>query len=149
MDKDQRLLNAINELVLAPKGSLWFIQENLWAEMIPEYIIKRKAHPALVFANKKYNSLKDIVPVMLGSSRDLKYRRGFQVRNLMPLSSKRTTYFTAIRPCKARPVSDGGLSIDKFTGGNPDVKRNFAKPNLEQDEMESLDGYLRNRGLNI
>ena len=149
MDNDQRLLNAINELVLAPKGSLWFIRENIWAEMIPDYIIKRKAHPALVFANKKYNSLKDTVPVMLGSSRDLKYRRGFQVRDVMPLSTKKTTYFTAIRPCLVRPVADGGMTIENFTGGNPSVKRNFAKPNLEPDEMERLDGYLRNRGLSL
>ena len=149
MDNDQRLLNAINELVLAPKGSLWFIQENLWAEMIPEYIIKRKAHPALVFANKRYNSLRDTVPVMLGSSRELKYRQGFQVQDVMPQSTKKTTYFTAIRPCKVRPVADGGVTIEKFTGGNQSVRRNLAKPNLDTDEMESLDGYLRNRGLSL
>ena len=149
MDNGERLLNAINELALAPKGSLWFIKESIWAETIPEYIIKRKAHPALVFANKRYKSLKDTVPILFGSSRNLDYRRGFQVRNVMPPPSKRTTYFTAIRPCKVRPAADGGLSIDKFTGGNPDVNRNFVKPNLEADEMERLDSYLKNRGLNI
>ena len=149
----QRLLHAINELALASKGSLWFIKEAIWRDIIPNYVVKRKAHPGLVFANKRYSSLIDTVPIMIGSSTDCSYNRGFPVQDVMPRSPRKIkmTFFTAIRPCAApmKETSQNRLTINDFTGHNPNVSRNLDKSSLDAEEMRRLDDYLLGKGLHI
>ena len=42
MDQDTRLLDAINELCLAGRGSLWILKDTVWEKAIENFNRKRK-----------------------------------------------------------------------------------------------------------
>lgn len=148
MQIEQRFLDAFNTLSAPRKGSIWFINESVWATM-NLFVPKRKGHPGLVFAGKHYTSLHDTVPVLVGTSKN---NSGFQVSRVFgDASNKKHTYFSAIRPCSAisMPDSSPAFAVQGFTGFNPDIQRNQHKPSLDEDEMRKLDEYLEKKGLHI
>ena len=150
MEKSERLLNAINCFELISKGSLWIVDEKIWDSAIDGFIPKRKGHPGLVFALKRYKSLEDTVPMMIGSSRKVGY--SLCVKNVFDdKSEKKETFFTAIRP---KPISvddapSSGLVANRFAGKHTGISRNPYKSLLDADEMAELDKYLLRKGVRL
>ena len=146
MEHQERILNAINELALGAKGSLWLIKDTAWERVIHGFVRKRQSHPAMIFANRHYESLNDTVPLMIGSSRK---GCGLRLKAAMPGShpGKPYTYFSVVRPCPT--VSADAMAIKRFTGLDPEVERNHQKPYIEDDEFYKLDCYLASKGVTL
>jgi len=148
MNENSRLLDAINALGLARRGTLWFIKDVLWEKAIEGYATRRVAHPGLSISTKKYKSLFDTVPMMIGIGR---YTPGsFQVEDVTPSCKGRrqVTFFNVIRP-RAIPEDEiPPLTIEEFTGNSDDIKRNSAKSTLDAEEMDRLNWYLEKKGIN-
>ena len=146
MDPTERRLKVINELELAPKGSLWFVQDCVWKQVIEKFVVKRKGHVALVFKQMTFASLNDTVPVLIGTS----HGHGLKLRPVLPPNKKsQHTIFSAVRPICTLPNVSSPLAIDNFTGDNETIKRNPYKKSIDEDEFFKLDCYLANKGLNI
>lgn len=148
MKPEERLLCAINALKVAPKGSLWFVKESVWKEVIPNYDQNstRKAHAGLIFADKKYTSLHDTVNIMIGTSSPWGSQKGFRVDGVVLNSPKRYTYFRIIRP---QFVETCPLGVQEFTGNSENIQRNLEKPSLNEKEIRSLNDYLWRKGVHL
>ena len=147
MEYESRLLEAINKLSLAERGTLWNVKDNVWERAIEDFECKRISHPGLSISRKRYTSLFDTVPMMIGTS---KYKPGgFWVENVMPNAKvkKTLTFFNVIRPRPIPADEVPPMTIEAFMGNNDDVKRNTDKSRLNQEEMVRLDCYLHNRGI--
>ena len=146
MEDSQRLLEAINELNPAARGTLWFVKDEAWKQIIPFFVIKRKAHPGLAIGRKeKFRSLMDTVPMMIGTSQN---HNGLRIDDVMPQSPSKQchTYFSVIRPLMPIGKEDP-LSVKNFTGYDDLIQKNYEKPRLNADEMFRLDAFLFAKGI--
>ena len=146
MEDSQRLIDAINALDIAARGTLWFVKDTIWEQIILNFIRKRRAHPGLAIGRKKkFRSLLDTVPMMIGTSRN---NKGLRIDDVMPLSpsKRRHTYFSVIRPLMPIGKEDP-LAVKNFIGNDELIQRNYEKPRLNADEMSRLDAYLFARGI--
>ena len=147
MNQESRLLEAINSLRLAGRGTLWIIKDKVWEKTIEDYDAKRIGHPGLAISRKKYKSLFDTVPMMIGTGH---YSRGgFWVEGVVPYLKKKNklTFFNVVRPRLIPEDEAQPLAIQGFMGNNDEIKRNTAKSKLNQEEMERLETYLDNKGI--
>ena len=146
MDFSQRLLEAINELNPAARGTLWFVNDVAWEQVIPCFIRKRKGHPGLAVGCKKvYHSLNDTVPMMIGTSKN---HGGLRIDDAMPhpSSQKRHTFFSYIRPLM--PIGrEDPLAVKNFIGQSDLIHKNHDKPRLTDEEMFRLEAYLYAKGV--
>lgn len=146
MDASQRLLDAINTLNPASRGTLWLVKDEVWKQIIPRFVCKRKGHPGLSLGRKeKYRSLLDTVPMMIGTSKN---HDGLRIDNAMPISSRKScsTYFSILRPLMIVGKEEP-FAVKNFTGHSEFIQKNHDKPRLDADEMFRLEAYLFGKGI--
>lgn len=143
MDAGERRFQALGALLDYSKGTLWWVSNRIWNEVIEGFVWKKgnDSHPGLSIAQKKAEAVHDVIPMLIGTSR----RRGGRRTTLAVghISPKGTphwdspTFFSPLRPCR--------VDFDEF-GRADGVHENSAKRRLEPDEMQRLDEILASKG---
>lgn len=138
MDSGERRFKALDFLLDYSKGTLWWGSNRIWNDLIPCFVWKKgqDSHPGLSVAIKKAKDVHDVVPMVIGTSKFRRGRRGtLAVRDVTPGVS--TTFFRALRSCD--------VDFDEF-GRADGVQMNPTKHRLEPDEMQRLDEILASEG---
>lgn len=148
MTKDERVLELLKALLDISRGTLWFVKDQLWEKAIPDFVVKRKGHAGLSLGMQKVESLQDMMPMLIGTSKtggSAFYATGVFAWEKHP----RRTYFSAIRPCLQTSYRTAApkLGVKDFLGQDPLVERNHDKPSLDGEEMGRFEEFLKNRGL--
>lgn len=134
MNNEERRFKALDVLLDYSKGTLWWVKDRIWDEVIPEFKKKRQGHPGLSISRRRAQSLYDVVPMLIGTS---KYPgRSVKVSNLRnpEEAGERTTYFSVLRPYPIR--------FNEF-GSSEGVCANSHKPRIDKCEAQQLDVFLR------
>lgn len=144
MNSEERRFRALDALLDYSKGTLWWVTNRIWAQVIPEFVWKRgaKSHPGLSIVTEKAQGVHDVVPMLIGTSRRHGSRRTtLTVRHISPIDTAHydfPTYFSPLRPCR--------VEFDEF-GRAEGVTVNSPKPRLDSDEMRRLDEILSSTGV--
>lgn len=116
-------------------GTLWWVREELWEKVNPNFVAKRKHHPGLSLAGGRFAGRPGVVPMLVGTS---KCREpALRVSNLRDpeLYGKRVTHFTLLRPCN--------LKLRHFGHKKRGIEMNRDKPRINDKERENLERLLR------
>ena len=130
----QRKLNAFNLLFDTSYGTLWWVHNQLWAQ-VPEFVIKAGTengrHPGVSIQKEKPENTM-IVPMLLGTSRK---RSAYQAVALkMNDQEERFCYFGTLRPLD--------FTFLDFLGD--DICAN-TKKKLSAEEQKKLCDFIRRR----
>lgn len=138
MDIEQRMLKALEFLFDFSLGSLWVVNDTLWARSISYFVHKRKNHPGLCLGKRMFCSLQDTMPMLIGTSRN---SGGFMVKGFSKKNGDEYETFFKIRPI---PIPVAGI-----IGEKPEICPNTYKPHLDPEEMVELQKYLQGKGLDL
>ena len=134
---EQRYVNLFNAIDYFAFGSLWRVRNSLWRKAINGFVSKDDTdyHPGLSLGKKNLTSIKETVPMLLGSH---SHKTGFPIRNFSPKKSKKMSFFM-IKPFF--------LSVSDAVGDQCGIVPNEHKPRLEKDEKNELITHLLKRGI--
>jgi hypothetical protein len=133
MESAERRFNALDFLLDYSKGTLWWVNDLLWKEADDNFVVKRKGHPGLSLARRKAESLYDVVPMLIGTTKN--GGRSVTVENITePVKgSTRRTHFSVVRPYPLR--------FGEF-GKKSGIYGNDYKPRISDSEMALLNVML-------
>ena len=133
MESAERRFNALDFLLNYSKGTLWWVNDLLWKEADDNFVVKRKGHPGLSLARRKAESLYDVVPMLIGTTKN--GGRSVTVENITePVKgSTRRTHFSVVRPYSRR--------FGEF-GKKSGIYGNGYKPRISDSEMALLNMML-------
>ena len=133
MESAERRFNALDFLLNYSKGTLWWVNDLLWKEADDSFVFKRKGHPGLSLARRRVKSIYDVVPMLIGTTKN--GGRSVIVVNITePVKgSTRRTHFSVVRPFPLR--------FGEF-GKKSGIYRNDYKPRISDSEMELLNSML-------
>ena len=133
MDTAKRRFEALDFLLDYSKGTLWWVNDLLWKEVNENFVVKRKGHPGLSLARRKAESLYDVVPMLIGTTKN--GGRSVTVENITePVKgSTRRTHFSVVRPYPLR--------FGEF-GKKNGIYGNDYKPRISNSEMALLNLML-------
>ena len=144
MDPEERRIHALDFLLDYSKGTLWWVSNKIWNDVIPGFVWKKgsDAHPGLSVCRDNVEGLYSKIPMLIGTSRPCcSVKRCLTVRHISPECSDHydsPSYFRVLRPY--------GLRFDEF-GREGRIAMNATKPRLELDEARKLDEMLKWEGL--
>jgi hypothetical protein len=133
MESAERRFNALDFLLDYSKGTLWWVNDLLWKEADDNFVVKRKGHPGLSLARRRVKSIYDVVPMLIGTTKN--GGRSVAVGNITETikGSTRSTHFSVVRPFPLR--------FGEF-GKKSGIYRNDYKPRISDSEMELLNSML-------
>jgi hypothetical protein len=133
METAERYFNALDFLLDYSKGTLWWVNDLLWKEADDNFVVKRKGHPGLSLARRRVKSIYDVVPMLIGTTKN--GGRSVSVENITePVKgSTRRTHFSVVRPFPLR--------FGEF-GKRSGIYRNDYKPRISDREMVLLNSML-------
>jgi len=143
MESDERRFVALDFLFDCSKGTLWWVNNRLWNEVVVGFVWKRnaKSHPGLSIARRKAKGLYDTIPMLIGTSRKPFGTKALEVHHIDEEGSSHydaPTYFAPLRPCRLR-FNDFGRAEG--------VARNEPKSRLDNEELHCLDNILKGEGV--
>ena len=138
MESEERRLKALDFLLDYSKGTLWWVDNDIWRAAIAGFVLKKgnKKHPGLSIARRKAEGLFSTVPMLIGTSKPPHGGGVLKVRHMSPewlAHRDRPGFFAPLRPFRIR--------FDEF-GRADRITQNIVKPRLERDEMRRLDEIL-------
>jgi hypothetical protein len=133
METAERYFNALDFLLDYSKGTLWWVNDLLWKEADDNFVVKRKGHPGLSLARRRVKSIYDVVPMLIGTTKN--GGRSVAVENITePVKgSTRRTHFSVVRPYPLR--------FGEF-GKRSGIYGNGYKPRISDSEMALLNMML-------
>ena len=138
-----RFLRAMMMRADMSRGTLWRVAEPVWIHNVKHYVDKgRKFHVGLSIRNRPLLSVADMIPMLIGSSRNGASGTGtFGVSGCFGPESKRTTFFV-LRPYQI-PLAD---AYDENEGTM--IERNFHKPRIDDKDLSRLNSLLSGKETN-
>lgn len=133
MESAERRFNALDFLLDYSKGTLWWVNDLLWKEADDNFVVKRKGHPGLSLARRKAESLYDVVPMLIGTTKNRGHSVAVENITEPVKGSTRRTHFSVVRPFPLR--------FGEF-GKRSGIYRNDYKPRISDSEMELLNSML-------
>lgn len=124
-------------------GTLWFLKESLLKRTVAGYDQRstRRGHPGLCVNRRAPSNLRDIVSMLIGTSKARS--RCFSVSDVIAgKEPSRRTYFSVLRPVPVHPQS-----FFYTREQSAEVERNLHKPKLTPEEMQDLTHFLVGGGL--
>ena len=139
MDVEERRFKALDFLLDYSKGTIWWVKDRLWEQVVPGFVRKREGHPGLSICRRRAEGLFSVIPLLLGTTRPP--RECFVVEGVTESPAgepPRRSCFSLLRPFPLR--------FGEF-GDADGISMNAYKPRLTPGEESRLDGFLRKKGL--
>ena len=133
METAERRFNALDFLLDYSKGTLWWVNDLLWKEADANFVVKRKGHPGLSLARRRVKSIYDVVPMLIGTTKNGGHSVAVENITEPVKGSTRRTHFSVVRPFPLR--------FGEF-GKRSGIYRNDYKPRISDSEMVLLNSIL-------
>ena len=145
MDHEREWLDLINQVADISFGSLWWIKDVLWETVVPHFKMKdgRKKHPACCVRSKKFSSLFQTIPLLLGSH---SFSHGFPA-NMVSAEENRTKKRNTGYEDGYFAIRQYNIAVYNVIGRDPGIERNSAKPTMTEYEKKLLKQFLHTHGV--
>ncbi|NMA44962.1 MAG: hypothetical protein GX945_00215 [Lentisphaerae bacterium] len=117
-------------------GTLWYIREDLLKRAMSGYDQQstRKAHPGVSINRAAPTGLRDVVSMLVGTSKVRGYGCFFSTTGISPNAEpEKRTYFNILRPVRVQPYD-----FLNTREAPADIERNTHKPSLTAKECKKL-----------